>query len=239
MRLIPLIFMALLAVSAGVSSAQESAAKAQIVVIGHGSATAVPDQATLRLGARYFGKSAQEALSETSARTEAILARLSTSGIAARDVQTSSVRLNPVWGDYKRGENGEPVPPLGFEASNDITAIVRDLTQLGTLLDAVAGDGANSFSGFQFGLQNRAPLEAQARSRAVADAMEKAEEYATDAGIKLGEVLVITEELGGGGGFPAPVAEMAMARSGGVPIAQGEIDITAQVKMIFSAGPWN
>ena len=88
-------------------------------------------------------------------------------------------------------------------------------------------------------MQDRAPLEARARSRAVEDAFDKARDYAYDAQIELGDVMVLTEEISGDAGYRAPVAEMAMARSGGVPIAQGEITARAQIKIIFAAKSGN
>ncbi|MEM9579666.1 MAG: SIMPL domain-containing protein [Pseudomonadota bacterium] len=235
MRFIPLVFLSFYVTLASLAQAETSPGPAQIVVIGTGSVTAVPDQAVITLGARHFGKTAGEALTKTNADTAAILERLQQSGIDARDMQTSSLRLSAVWGEYKRAGDGTPAAPKGFEASNDITVTLRNLNTLGEVLDAVVADGANAFSGFQFGVQNRAPLEARARSAAVADAMAKAESYARDAGVTLGAVRLITEDLSLGSGFPPAVAEMAMARSGGVPVAQGEITVSAHIKMVFAA----
>ena len=151
-------------------------------------------------------------------------------------MQTSSLSLRPVWGDYARDEQGVALPPIGFEASNQIRATLRDLDALGALLDQVARDGANAFSGFRFGLSDSAPFEAQARTRAIEDARAKAEQYARDAGVTLGDVVLITEELGGGGGdFGPPVMEMAAARSAPVPVAAGEITLSHTIKVVFAA----
>lgn len=233
MRLLTLnsvIFICFLSVSAMAQTAVEGA---RLVVIGSGAASAAPDQAIISLGARHFGKTATEALSQTSTDTAAILARLQAAGVAAQDMQTASLNLRPVWDEYARDKAGEPLPPTGFEASNQITATLRDLGNLGSLLDQVAREGANALSGFRFGIADQTPLEAEARSAAIADARMKAEQYARDAGVTLGGLVLITEQLGGGGDFGPPVMEMAAARSAPVPIAAGEITVRRSVKVIF------
>lgn len=236
MRFLTLISTILFIFSTLGALAEQDAPTARITVIGSGAVSAAPDQAVITLGARHFGKSAAEALAQTSKDTAAILSRLQSAGVPPSDMQTSSLSLNPVWGEYRRSEDGAPLPPVGFEASNQVTATLNDLSGLGELLDLVAQDGANSFSGFRFGLSDPAPYEAQARTAAIADARAKAAQYARDAGLTLGAVVLITEEMGGGNDFPPPIMEMAAARSAPVPVAAGEITISRSIKVIFSAG---
>lgn len=213
--------------------ADETSALRQIVVIGEGSASAAPDKAVITLGARHRAKSASEALAETSAAVTAILSRMTQMGIDPKDMQTSQLSLNPVWDHSKRYEDGEQPEPVGFEAANTVRVTLRDLDQLGQVLDQVARDGANSFSGFHFGLIDSQPVQDAARRDAVADARRKAELYAEAAGVDLGDILLLTEEMGGAR-FDPPMAEMAVARSAPVPVAQGEITQNARVKIVFS-----
>ncbi|MEP5153389.1 SIMPL domain-containing protein, partial [Planktotalea sp.] len=65
------------------------------------------------------------------------------------------------------------------------------------------------------------------------DAKRKAELYALAAGVSLGRLALISEDTSGGAHYPAPVMEMAVSRSGGVPIAQGEVTQSARIKLIF------
>lgn len=206
---------------------------ARIVVVGQAHISAQPDKAVITLGARHSAKNAADALSKTNEAVAAILSRMTQMGVDSKDMQTSSLNLNPIWGKTSRYEDGEIVPPIGFEASNTVHVTLRDLTKLGEVLDRVARDGANSFSGFRFGLIDPQPLQDEARTGAVKDARRKAELYAQAAGVTLGEIVLISEDMNGGGGFPPPVMEMADARSSGVPIAQGEVTQRASVKIIF------
>ena len=99
-------------------------------------------------------------------------------------------------------------------------------------MDAVIRDGANDFGGLNFGVQEPKPLEAKARSEAVADAITKAEQLAQASKVTLGKIISIADH----GGGPRPqmrMAEMSMADSGGMPVASGEISVEASVSMVF------
>ena len=217
------------------SFAETHKALRSVTVIGSAQISAVPDKAVITLGARHTAKTASDALGQTSDAVAAILSRMTQMGVEESNMQTSSLNLNPVWQQGRRyDEQGVSLAPIGFEASNSISVTLLDLNRLGVVLDQVARDGANAFSGFRFGLIDPQPVQDRARQAAVEDARRKAELYANAAGVTLGDVVLITEELTGGrSGFPPPVMEMAAARSGAVPIAQGEVTQSASVKVIF------
>ncbi|MGB7317877.1 MAG: SIMPL domain-containing protein [Planktotalea sp.] len=217
-------------------AAQEQEPRAQIVVIGAGEVSVPPDMAVITLGARHSAKSAADALAETNKAVAAILSRMTKLGVDPKDMQTATLGLNPIWGKSSRYEEGEVVPPVGFEASNTVHVTLRDLDKLGAVLDSVAREGANSFSGFRFGLIDPEPTQDEARKNAVSDARRKAELYAAAAGVSVGDILLITEDTNGGGGYPSPVMEMAAARSGAVPIAQGEVTQRASVRIVYAIG---
>ncbi len=205
--------------------------QAQITVTGQGRVAAVPDMATINLGVTNHAKAAGAAMAATSEATAKILQRLSDLGVEARDMQTSSLTLNPVWSDRNSSGSGNP-DISGYVASNLVLVRVRDLSDLGRIMGAVIDDGANNFNGLQFTVQDPDPLLDEARQLAVADAMAKAELLTTAAGVGLGKVLSMAEQ---GGGRPV-MMEMDSARSAGVPIAAGEVSISASVTMTFAIG---
>lgn len=217
----------LAATAAGAAHAEER----RIRVSATGTAEAAPDMATIVLGVTNEDKAASAAMRATSAAVAKVLARLDDMGIAPRDVQTRDLSVSPVWSG--RGYSGDGTPRItGFVASNRVFVRVRDLGALGAILDGVMEDGANDFSGLSFGLQEPEPLEAEARAEAVADAIEKARQLAQAAGVTLGPVQSIDEQSGG----VRPVMqmrEMAMADSGGVPVAGGEVSVSVTVSMEF------
>lgn len=199
-----------------------------IAVSGEGRFEAVPDMATVSVGVTSQAKTAADALGQTNAAMSRVLTRLGEAGIAPRDMQTEGLNLSPVW-DNRNLSNGRR-DIVAFMASNGLRVRVRDLDKLGGILDLIVADGANQFHGLFFGLQEPGPAEDEARRRAVAEAARKAQLYANAAGVGLGPVLSISEARAG----PAPMMALErMAASDGVPVAAGELTISASVNMVF------
>ena len=163
-----------LACALGGAALAEEAAPRAISVNGEGRVDSVPDMAVVSLGVTHEAKVARDAMAATSTDVAAVLDRLEAMGIAAKDVQTQTLMLNPVWSDPgSRGSSGVPVI-RGYVAANMLLVRVRDLGALGEVLDAVVGDGANQFNGLSFTVQDPEPLAEEARRRAVADAIARA-----------------------------------------------------------------
>ncbi len=203
----------------------------RISVSGTGIALAVPDMATITLGVTNQDTQASVAMQATTDAVTQILARLDEMGLEARDVQTRDLTLTPVW-TGRNAQNGETPQITGFTASNRVFVRVRELDQLGKIMDAVIQDGANDFGGLSFDVQDSKPLEADARAKAVADATAKAKQLAEASGITLGEIISISDH--GGGVRPvAQMREMSMADAGGLPVAAGEISVSVNVSMVF------
>lgn len=226
MRLTPFALAALLATPA---MAQQAPAPATITVTGEGRVSARPDMATVTLGVETGGASANTALAENTAATAKVIDELKGAGIAGKEMQTSSLTLGPRWDQTE----GQAPKITGFVAANMITVTVRDLQQLGGVLDAVAKNGANTFQGLQFGLTEPRPRQDEARRAAVADALARARLYAEAAGVTLGPIRAISE---GGGMSPRPMMRMA-ADSASVPLAEGTVDVSASVTMEFALEP--
>lgn len=199
---------------------------AQITVIGEGTVTAVPDLATVSLGVTTTDPIAAAAMKANSTALSAVMDRLQAAGIAQNDLQTSSLQLNPNW---TNSENGT-MTVMSYTATNMLSVRVRDLTILGSVLDAAITDGANTLNGISFGQSDPRPTQDAARQAAVADAIARAKLLTQAAGVTLGRVLSISE--GAGFGAPMPMMKAAdMAQS--VPVAAGELGVTASVSMMF------
>ncbi len=203
----------------------------QIAVTGQGLVDAQPDMAIVNLGVSHQDKTARGAMDKTNTAMADMMALLTREGIAARDVQTNGLSLHPIW--QNRRNNDEQPVIAGYQAGNQVTIRVRDLDQLGALLDAVISQGVNQLNGIEFAIQDPTPLKEQARKNAVKDARAKAGLFAVAAGVKLGKVLSIHEP--GAQTGPRPLmgyADMAESRAG-VPVAGGEIQTQARVSIIY------
>jgi len=220
-----------LAIALFAASAPAQDAPRTITVSGMGEVAAAPDMAIVNVGATSEAETAAEALSATSVAVTAALEVLTGAGIEARDLQTSSVSLSPrmVW-----PTDGNGAPRIeGYVASNQVTARVRDLERLGEVLDAVVSSGANTLSGVSFELSEPRAAEDAARRAAVTDARARAALYAEAAGVALGPVQQISEE-----GSAAPMQRMMAAEAAmsdaAVPVAPGELTISARVRIVFA-----
>ncbi|MCX7289292.1 MAG: SIMPL domain-containing protein [Rhodobacterales bacterium] len=204
----------------------QQANAAMIVVTGTGTVEAAPDIATLSIGVTTQGDTAAAALAANSAAVAAVMARLTASGIEARDMQTSNLSLFPVWSDPSVSTPQATV----FSASNQLTVRVRSLDTLGVVLDAAVTDGANTLNGLTFGMSDPEPALDAARKEAVAAARVRAELLATAEGLKLGRIVTISEA--GASTDPVPMFR-ADASASPVPVAGGELGLSASVTIQY------
>ena len=213
-------------------SAAVVAEQAHITVIGQGRISAVPDMANITMGVTTQGETASDALGENSDLMNGVIAALTNANVAGQDIQTTQLNLQPIWNH--RQNNGEAPKIEGYRAMNNLTVHVRDLDELGVILDVVTKTGANSFNGLQFDLKDRENATNQARTAAIKDARTKAKLYANAAGVSLGGVLEISEILAQSAPRNMRMAEAMSA--GAVPISEGTLDVTASIKVIFALG---
>lgn len=204
-----------------------------ISVTGEGRVTAAPDMGLIVLGVRRQAATAAGAMDAANRAAAAILAEVTARGVEERDVQTVRIGLNPVW----QHRNNQPPQLTGYEAMNDLAIRVRDLDDMGGLLDAVVSEGANMVQNISFTIDDRSALETEARLAAIADAREKAETLADGAGVTLWRLRAVSES---GGGAPPPMPidgrmSMAMEESAdmGVPIAAGEMEIVVRIHAVW------
>jgi len=121
--------------------------------------------------------------------------------------------------------------PQGFyTATNSVEVTIRNLDTAGKVLSAATSAGANQLYGLRFEIEDLAPLQAEARKRAVEDAKARAERLAQLSGLKLGPAISVVEADGGGSG---PVPMMAMAKMDAAPVERGELTISTTVQIVY------
>jgi len=124
--------------------------------------------------------------------------------------------------------------PQGFyTASNSVEVTIRNLDGAGKVLSAATAAGANQLYGLRFELEDLAPVQAEARKKAVEDARARAERLAQLSGVKLGPAISIIEMDGGGSG---PVPMMAMAKMDAAPVERGELTFSTTVQIVYGLG---
>tara|TARA_R110002074_G_C12260337_1_gene641137 strand:+ start:63 stop:761 length:699 start_codon:yes stop_codon:yes gene_type:complete len=201
-----------------------------ITVNGESVVSQAPDMATISLGVSERAPSASEAMANTSEKVRGILAKLDTLQVAGLDRQTSGLYLRPVYDEQSR-DGSTSVQVVGYEAGNTVRVTVRDLTKLGLLMDTVVAEGANDFNGLQFGIRDNSQSLLEARKNAVADAIARATQLAEAAGVKLGDVISMSESSQG---FRPMEMRMSQMKSMDTPIETGEVDVRVQVTVHFA-----
>jgi len=196
-----------------------------VTVTGEATVAATPDAAVIRIGVSSQGKTARAASDANAKDMTAVLAAIGESGVAAQDVQTSWLSLQPQYDPNKSGA----ARLTGFQVNNQVTVKIRDIGKLPAVLDRAIAAGANEMSGIEFVVSEQAKLLDKARAGAIADAYRKAELFANAAGMKVGRVMAIAEE-----GSAPPLRVLQPMRAGAaVPIAPGEQSLRAVVTVSY------
>lgn len=203
-----------------------------ITVVGEGTVSAEPDQAVAMIGVEVVGDSVQEATGESADVMEALLGAFKAEGVVAADIRTSGYG---VWTDYGSRSDmvGDDAKPI-YRVNNIVTVTVRDLDNLGAILDAAIDNGANSIQGINFTIEDKAELAADARAKAAVDAKAKAEELAKLMGLKVGAVVSVSEVIGSSVYPVTREAAMGMGGGGAGPISVGSLDYSAQLQVVYA-----
>jgi hypothetical protein len=173
-----------------------------------------------------------DALKENNDQAAAVAAALKGMGVDEKDIQTTNFNVYPMQQYSPMGE----VTGVVYSVDNTVYVTVRDLDQLGKLLDTVVKSGANSINGISFDVLEKEEAVAEARKLAIENAKSQAEEIAASTGATLGEIISISinaagppsiydaRGMGGGGG---------MMSSAMTPVSAGQMLITVDAYLTF------
>ncbi len=187
----------------------------QVTVVGEGTARGTPDTANVEIGVETLAPTTNEALEQNNTQVNQIINRLKDMGVAEEDIQTSNFNINP-----RYDNDGREI--TGYNVNNTVSVTIRNLEQTGSLLDEVVELGANRIYGITFSVDDPQALLDQARAEALANARAKADQLAQGSNASLGDVLVITENVGQA---PPP---MPLGRGGAMEDAQAASQVPTQ-----------
>ena len=185
--------------------AADEARPRTVSVSGTGEVAAEPDLAHVTLGVEARKPALAEARSEVSATVERVLALCKSLGIDPKRVNATRVQIQP---EYSWNEKDRKRVLLGYLVSRQVQVELRDLEQLGPLLERAVDAGVNQVNDPVLDSSRRKSLEREAMAKAVEDARLSAETLARAAGAKLGAVRTLN------GSTSAP--PMPMYRRGAV-----------------------
>ena len=238
-----LVCLVLLAVAVGCAPSASSvetpkSIERSITVVGEGEVSVAPDVAEANVGVEVLAPTVKEATEEAKERMTAIMAALQERGIAEKDIQTSNYSIYFERYPEVRAmvEAAPPEVEGSYRVSNMLRIKIRDLDKIGAVLDGVIEAGANSIYGVNFTVDDLSEVRSEARGKAIDDAKAKAQELADLNGVNLGEVLQISEVIGG------PFSTMALSvigeyGGGAGPISPGELEFSVQIQVSYAIAP--
>lgn len=203
-----------------------------ITVSGTGTLTLVPDVADLHVGVVVQRTTVKAARADAAAAMQGVVKALRAAGIAERDIQTTTLSLQPV---YQYPTNASP-RITGYEMRNGVVATIRDLDKIPDAVDGALGAGGTTLDGISFRVDDPTGAEAQARANAMKDARAKADALAKAAGVSIVGVASIAETSSPS---PWPVMYAQDAAKGAAmstPVLAGTSDVTVTVNVVYLIG---
>ncbi len=233
--ILPLLAAAALSVPA--AAAAQSTAVVQPIsgtrldVAATGEVTRVPDVAVISTGVVTRAATATAAIQQNANRMQRVRAALKRAGIEDKDIQTSSISLNP---EYNYQQNKPPVL-TGYTASNQVSVRFRDIGDTGKILDALVAEGANQISGPNLTIDKPEQALDEARLKAIANGRARADLYARALGMRVVRLLSVSES--GAQPVPPPMPMYAraeaMSADASTKIDPGEQKVQVSVSMSF------
>ena len=158
-----------------------------IRVSGAGEVTVVPDMAYINIGVHSEADDVTTALSTNNEQATKLSDALKAAGIDAKDIQTTNFNVYPM---TQYDNMGQPTG-MKYDVDNTVYITVRNLANLGKLLDTAISAGANNIYGISFDISDKETALTQARDLAIKDAEAKAQSVASVAGVTLGDIISI------------------------------------------------
>ncbi|MCF8011088.1 MAG: SIMPL domain-containing protein [Clostridiales bacterium] len=173
----------------GSNTAQaENSPEHTIRVNGEATMEIAPDQAELNFSVITEGPDAKKVQHNNTANISKVVKALKELGTAGKDIQTQNYRLNPQY-TYPSKQSSlkeEKTKKIeGYEAVHRMKVKVRDLDNLGEVIDTALENGANQISNVRFTTGDALEFKKKALQKAAADAQNRAEILASTLGTQL------------------------------------------------------
>jgi uncharacterized protein YggE len=205
-----------------------------VSVSGSGEVAAEPDMAYVTLGIEARRPTLAEARAEVSAAVDRVLRLTRDLRIDPKYVNATRLNVQP---EYNWNPKDRKRVPIGYLVTRNVQVELRELDQLGPLLERAVDAGANQVSGPVLDSSRRKELGREAMGKAVDDARLNAETLARAAGVRLGPVRTMN---GGVSGPPIAMyrAQVAMADAAAAPPPEatyqpGEMKFSANVNVEY------
>lgn len=204
---------------------------ATITVTGSASVTLKADYAQVSVGVSTTAKTVDEASAQSNLTIHAVIAALRQVGVAEEDIVTSSYSVHPQY-DYSSLTGEQKL--TGYNVTNQLTVIIRDMEHIGATLDKATAAGANSIYNIEFLSTKADEAQDEATVYAVQDAMRRARLLADAAGLTLGEIISISDSSSGWVTSVRTYSSKLAADAVSNSILPDDTSVSASVTMVFA-----
>ena len=223
-----------LALPMGAASAAETTAPtpATITIGGTGTAYVAPDTAEITVGVVTEEPDAARTHAENAAQTARVHNAVRALGVADRDIQTVHYDFSQRY-DMRDGSRSEVI---GYTAQNSVVITVRDLNNVGKIIDAALANGANRIDSLNFTASDTSAAKNEALTDAVRGAKEKAQAVASALGVRLVRIANVYADTQADMPRNENYMPMMMAKgasAAATPIAPGELSVAATVNVTY------
>ncbi len=203
---------------------------ATITVTGSASVTLKADYARVSVGVSTTAKTVDEATQQNNTTIHAVIDALKNAGIAEEDIVTNSYSVHAQY-DYSSFSGEQKL--TGYNVTNQLTVIIRDMEHIGATLDKATGAGANNIYNIEFLSTKADEAQDEATVYAVQDAMRRASLLANAAGLTLGGIVSISDSSTGWVASARTYSSKLMADAVSNSILPDDASVSASVTMVF------
>ena len=204
------------------------AENATITVTGSASVTLKADYARISVGVSSKAATVEQAANENNAAIYAVIDALKEAGVAEEDIATSNYS---VYAEYDYASFGGQ-KLTGYNVTNQLTVIIRDMDHIGATLDKATAAGANNIYNIEFLSTKADEAQDEATVYAVQDAMRRAKLLASAAGLNLGGIKSISDTVASYGIVTRSYASKLDAVAGN-SILPDDTSVSASVTIVF------
>ncbi|TMD39883.1 MAG: DUF541 domain-containing protein [Chloroflexi bacterium] len=209
-------------------SAASSTIQPAILTSGDGTVSRKPDLAVVGAAIESTASTASAAQADLAGKAAKLIARIKALGVPDADLNTSGYWIGPVY-----APQGQTI--TGYRATEQLAFKWHNVDSVGKALDAVVQEGGATNLSVGFGLADPKPAQAEARSLAIADARAKATAMASAAGVRLGQVVQVSD-LSSASRGPNPVSYAGAAQAVPTQVPVGQLDVQVTVEVDFAIG---
>ena len=201
---------------------------ATITVTGSASVSLKADYARISVGVSSKAATVEQAANENNAAIYAVIEALKEAGVLEEDIATSNYT---VYAEYDYSSMGGQ-KLSGYNVTNQLNVIIRDMDHIGATLDKATAAGANNIYNIEFLSTKADEAQDEATVYAVQDAMRRAKLLASAAGLNLGGIKSISDTVASYGIVTRSYASKLDAVAGN-SILPDDTSVSASVTIVF------